>query len=147
MKFYIMIILAFFSFSSHGFACDKGGEFKVTIKRAAKQNDHCIDLVVKFPTKQGDMWPSSTTELSSDIGDGIGFGASLDVHFFDDSDGSRVALSNFCLSDKVLKSSKLMFEYTAPDPNGHISLCFEKYEINNLDELLAQSDKEATKSE
>lgn len=143
MRKYVVLFLVLIGFVQipYSFACSGESDKKKDDRTVKAYRDdrvfpdkQCFEF--EFPSSLGDLSPA--VEVFAD-----------DFHFYlgggrKISDKENRHSVYMCLSKKILKDVTIDVTYgSIPKPDGKVSFCMDLIRIQNLPELLAQSDKEA----
>lgn len=145
MRFLVLMLLIIIGFSNQVNACKTINNPDVKIMRSADDYDQCTDIVMEFPKKIGTHSLSSnpTIIVKEDNEYSVVVKTNSYQYFDPPPEKKDKRLSYFCLGEEALKESKIIIEYTTITPPEKIIPCMVKIEIDNLAELLTESDKEA----
>ena len=140
MRYVHFIVLLLLSAISTAQACEKIDKpdvrFRMTIP--SHDGDHCFNFELFVPSGIGSLH-ATVPRLVGISKSGYAVTAHLSTSWY--VAGEKELPLMFCLNEQALKESKVIVEYHSFPESGQ-GACFKKIELDNLKELLSESDKE-----
>jgi len=145
--------VAFFSSAVCSYACVVGDknisqDKLVSLGRTLENKYFCTDVYILYPATRGHL-KALPPILIADLDNQYSFEVTLDAtedHAYNGKDSQiKLLRSSFCLSDELLKKARIEIWYWEPNftENSYKPCIDDTHDIilENLDQLLAESDK------